>query len=40
MLSTYNSSSKEAIILLIGGVKKVKDGLLPKRERCQYFGWR
>jgi hypothetical protein len=38
MLSTYNSSSKEVIIILIGGVRKAKDGLIPKRERCQYFG--
>jgi hypothetical protein len=23
---------------LIGGARKVKDGLFPRKERCQYFG--
>lgn len=38
MLSTYSLLRKEDIITLNGGVRKVKDGLFPRRDLCQSFG--
>ena len=38
MLSTYSSSRREDIAISNGGARKVKDGLIPRREKCQFFG--
>ena len=37
-LSICSSSKKEAIVILIGGLSKVRDGLFLRKEPCQYFG--
>jgi len=38
MRNIFSLLRREDIITLIGGLKKVKDGLFPRKELCQFSG--